>query len=823
MTIGRSFLRFAAAVFVALLAAGGCLAREAAAPGEGRLERASYLADRHQLVVAGWAAPAQPGVFTTNLVIRLGPQEIYRGRFERAERPDVVAATGRGDWLASGFTVRIALPRDAAGAQTVTASMRMGDGREIELPVDPAFRELTLPPARAQPRLLALSLLVLAALLPLVAFAGVLRRRRPEDPVGVSDPVRGRSAFAASVVASFLLLVAGGWTGSSIALLQDDRAVASHDAVPWAGTARVIRSDEWQVLTPLAIAQAQHRPAFPVVNRNLGTEGQNMLVVGMSGMPVAHLSALARPATWGFFALDLRRALAWSWWFPFFACFLALWAVLQRFFAVPWRLAAVLALTLAVAPYTVVYSGWPAYAAFFPLLGLLALERALRAAGIGAALAAGGVAGLAIAGFALVLYPAWQISLAWLFAPLAVAWVAVHRQDLRWGVPQVVAAGFAAAVALVVLGAWWQDAHEAVAAIRGTVYPGQRTTEAGGDADRWFLLKGWLSPVTMYRDSSIMPGGASDGGSIVLLVLPLLAAFLWRWRAVRRIDPIGAVLVAYLAIILAFMFVGFGPEPARWTLWRSTTSYRLDLALGAAQVLLLASLVAAGSVRAAHPLVAGAVTAGIALHAVWLFGRVPPAIAEMLVPPLLLAALASLGAIAWLLLRGRPAIAAAIYAAWMLAAAIPFNPLALAPRQLTAAPAIAAAVPPGQHVLVASERAWSMLLPAAGIPVVNSVFYVPPAAFWQRLDPTGSQRALHNRYQRLIVLPRPLPPGPAHAIASPRLDEVHLTVDPARFDFRLTGASFVLANAADAALLAAHPGLRVAAAKPGWTLYAVRP
>jgi len=152
---------------------------------------------------------------------------------------------------------------------------------------------------------------------------------------------------------------------------------------------------------------------------------------------------------------------------------------------------------------------------------------------------------------------------------------------------------------------------------------------------------------------------------------------------------------------------------------------------------------------------------------------------------------------------------------------LPVHPLALAPKQLAAAPAILAAVPAGRHVLVASERGWSMLLSAAGVPVVNSVFYTPPQAFWQRLDPSGSQRALHNRYQRLIVRPRPLPPGPDHAIDSPRLDEVHLSVDPVRFDFRLAGAGFVLANAGDAALLAANPRLRVAAAQPGWTLFAV--
>src|SRR5215831_21306058 len=40
---------------------------------------------------------------------------------------------------------------------------------------------------------------------------------------------------------------------------------------------RAVRSDEWLVTTPMALAQLSHRPRFPVVNTNIG-EGQNMLI-----------------------------------------------------------------------------------------------------------------------------------------------------------------------------------------------------------------------------------------------------------------------------------------------------------------------------------------------------------------------------------------------------------------------------------------------------------------------------------------------------------------------------------------------------------------
>ena len=100
-----------------------------------------------------------------------------------------------------------------------------------------------------------------------------------------------------------------------------------------------------------------------------------------------------------------------------------------------------------------------------------------------------------------------------------------------------------------------------------------------------------------------------------------------------------------------------------------------------------------------------------------------------------------------------------------------------------------------------------MALPTIGVPVLNSVFYHPQGSLWQRLDPDRSRRVLYNRYQRLLLtLGRPEGTA-AYRIDSPRLDEVVVTIDPARFDFRLLDSAFILAPPRDAAALQANPGL----------------
>ncbi|MEO7390773.1 MAG: hypothetical protein ABIU58_01280 [Ramlibacter sp.] len=838
MNASRQLLRMVLATFAFLVGGAGCGTAAAVTVGTGFVEEARYLADARQLVVSGWAAPEKASVFTTNLIVSLEGEEIYRGRLERSERADVVQSTGRADWLWSGFSARIALPtgtREAVGPQAIAARMRLGDGTEFELEVAPQARSIEVAAATPAPALWTRIALLLAMAAPLAALFGMPRAARWARPIaGISWGER--SLFGAAVVLSFLLLVAAGWTGSSLGILLDQSGVARHDEKAWLGELRRVRSDEWQVVSPLAISQAAHEPAFPVINRNLGPDGQNMLVIGMTGMPVAHVSAIAKPATWGFFVFDLRRALAWYWWLPFFACFGALWMFLHRFFAVDWRLAAGLALTMAAAPYSVVFSGWPAYTAFFPVAGMLAADGALRSrtwqhgAGMGALL------GLAIAGFVLVLYPAWQISLAYLFIPFALAWVTGKRKEFVFGAPQAVALALALLVAGVLLGAWWLDARDAVASIRGTVYPGQRSVETGGDIDRWFLIKGLMSPMTMYRDSSLM-WGASDAGSIVLFVLPAFAAVGARLLAIRRIDAVAAVLCAYVATALWFMFIGFWPELARWSLWGSSTSYRLDLALGLAQVMLFAWLAAPRNNGAAperdRPKLAIVVAALVAQHGAWLYQRVQPAIIENVPASFVVLSVLALGVGSYLLVRGRDVAFLAVYGALMLAAAAPFNPLGLATHAVAPGPALAQAVRSAEGsgtggksrhgVVVVGERNWSMVLPAAGLPVVNSVFYHPPETLWRGLDPEGKFRVVYNRYQRVLFTLAPLDSPAAYRIDAPRIDEVRVTVDPSRFDFRLTGGSSVLAGTADARPLARNASLEPLHVDAQWTLFAVRP
>jgi hypothetical protein len=297
------------------------------------------------------------------------------------------------------------------------------------------------------------------------------------------------------------------------------------------------------------------------------------------------------------------------------------------------------------------------------------------------------------------------------------------------------------------------------------------------------------------------------------------------------------------------MFLGFPQWLAHITLWNRVTAYRLDLALGLAQAGLIGWLIAPSAAlagAASSPLVAKKPTRLLlpalaalltALHAARQWRALPAPLADAVTPSLLLIGLAALMALTWWLLTQRRAAFLALFALWTLAPALPFSPLGQAPAYLALAPdlqaaGIADAPKPGAAwagVAVIDARDWAMSLPAVGVPVVNSVFYAPEPSLWQSLDPTGAQRPTYNRYQRLLLelaSPDNDLGAQGFAIESPRLDEVLVRFDPARFDFRRLGGQFVLLPARETARLTGNPSLaRVTAisANAPYALFRVQP
>lgn len=828
------------------------------AAGQGVLESATVNPDR-SISLLGWAVSNRPDVFVTYARVWLGDALIYEGRLGYATyRTDVAQSLGNPLWEISGFNLPIYVPDSVpAGEHRVRMEVMLGDQSRFEVQPLPGKDVIELPAAAASPSMRAKALFWLALALPLLVWLISPWRSNTSNTSNANQSYFGHGAeqerrsspwlttFALACLASFVLLVTGGWTGSSLPRLLNHTPLLEHNASVWLGQAQDVRSDEWQVVTPLAISQTYGPHPFPSINPLHGQPGQNMNVVGMTGTPIANAAAVAKPATWGFFFLDLRRALAWDWWLPFFACFGVLLALLQRWFSPAWKLNAVLAASVAFSGYSVSWSGWPAYATFFPVAATLAADSLLRARSWLAAISASVMLGWAAAGFVFVLYPGWQIPLGYLMGFLALAAAWQFRSAYHYRMLQIVGAVLACSIAALLLAAWWLDASEAIRTVSNTIYPGQRSLDLGGYADPWHLSKGLTNAITLYSASQWSI--ASDSGNFIYVLAPLLLATVIVWGIQRRLDAISLVLWAFIAFVCCYLFWGLPAWLARPSLWSMVPAFRLDVALGLAQTFLLAWLLlqwqrikthAHSAFNGAYPTSPSVLllNAAGALGAMYFVYSTATQFSSMLAPlqawlsPGLIGMIyAACAALAYMLITGRIQAAILLYGGWTLATALPFNPLGQAPSSIRTIETVAQAMQQQPHgqVAVVGQKEWTNALTSAGVSVLNSTFYEPPLAFWAQLDPEHRYVDQYNRYQHLdINLSEDATSlNPRHfSVGAPRMDRVELRLHPTQFDFSNLNVEFVVTNAAHAKALGLNPSLlRIAGEPQSWALFQVVP
>lgn len=832
-----------ATVFMALLLALPHAARaqqpQQLAPGTyGFVDAVAYDPTQGVVRITGWCYDSQNQRLPKDFLVRIGDSEKRIALPERKTRPSVAAYFKDSDNLALEFSLEVRYPRYLEGGeQAVTVIARFDDGARFNVNASSPLAGKVLGPDVPERHWLIAAAVACAIALLLLPGAG-----RVQERLG-TWVASHRRAVAGGIAGIFLVLVGIGATGSSLELLlgrtdQSGHPFLSADSAitHLAGQPRGVRSDEWMVITASALAQANHQPPFPVVNRNLGLDGENMMVIGMTGVPVLHISALARPATWGFFVLPLDKALGWYWYFPFFACLLALWWLLDVL--APGRPGRNLALSLlfCMAPYAAGWSQWPLYAVFFPSGALAATLTMLRQKS-GARLWALALAlGWFLAGFALVLYPPWQITVATLYALVLAAWLIDNRRQIAWGWQTPLALALAAALMGTLLWFWWQGAHEAIAAMRNTVYPGQRAALQGGDLSPLVLLRGFSNADTLSNlQGSVF--NESEFGSYFLLLLPIWFLCL---RQARDRGPAAWVLGACAAFSVFSVVFGIWGIPlalSKAMFWHYVSSSRIDLALALACLLVVALV----GWRQAAPAGAAALppssrTAGVVLGlftaalAALVVAGIPEDFYPRLTPAMLASMALAAGFMAYWLVQGKVAHSIALTAVVYAIAVADFNPVGLAPahvavndtvqRYVAGPPAADGTARPRRVLVLLPSTSHAMALAAAGVPVVNGVFYYPQPSVWRGMHLPAADQDTVNRYQHLTFVQGAIAAPATYRVMNPTPDTVRVVVDPRRFDFAQAGAEVVMGSARIFELRE-NPRLRLLGEYEGWAWYEV--
>jgi hypothetical protein len=536
-----------------------------------------------------------------------------------------------------------------------------------------------------------------------------------------------------------------------------------------------IRSDDYFFRFPLALGQLSHTPRFPVINTNYWN-GMNMLVQPQWDAPVWHISALARPGTWGYFFLGAQRGVAWHWWFQIFACFTTLYLLLVIILDGDRKLAAFGSFWFCGSAFVACFGYWPTYVTFYGALATLSAYWLLKSEKRWIQMTSGVLLGLTIAGFVMILYPPWQVSLGYLFFLILIGLIIRDRLCLsiklggaRW---KVISIGLAAVVAGIILGAYLSSSWADLKVMADTVYPGRRRI-TGGRFPFWRVFSGAYNLLTSFEGYALAkptPGGLLSINptlaSFFYLLFPALLvplAVLKRWR--KSFGLIGWLLLAYLAFVLVYFKWGLPHAVAMITMFSHTTATAM-LAVGLMSIILcLRAIQCARPMRGERagwweksiPLAAAAI-----VGAIFLVPGIVIAAGNNGAPAaqLILAAALAGGVASYFMIVGRARVFCALVAVAVLPIPWAFNSLSTnldyiykteLSQKIEELDKQSSTPPLWVCYDQSGGKYLGVLVSVLGGKTVSGIQWPPDPGFWHALDPSRSYEDLYNRFGHVYL------------------------------------------------------------------------
>jgi hypothetical protein len=565
--------------------------------------------------------------------------------------------------------------------------------------------------------------------------------------------------------------------------------------------ARLIRWDEAVVGTPWALSQLSHKPKFPVINTNIG-EGQNMLITPHA--PVLHIATLARPATWGYFVLDAQRGIAWYWWFPVFACFTVLFLLIKLLLNGHDHIAAFGAFWFSASAFTVGWSNWPAYFVLFPALGVVAAHWLLTSKRPWIQLLSGLLLGLSVPGFTMMLYPAWQVPLGYLVLFLFAALIARDRLHVtaKNGKGRVYSLAIALIIAIGVTVAWLLSCLPALRMMTASVYPGGRVS-TGGDFNFERLFRGVYNFITLY-DCPRALVNESESASFYYFFPAAFVGLLFAGGLIRQIGIVGKAVLAFILLMLFYLFVGFPARISQATLFSYIPSNRADLTIGLASIIASLQLLVVAHQRRQSTTpravlliafkVAAVTTVLFLMHARSL-GRIAGGF-----PSLTVAVAMSLimGAGSFALMAGLKRTFCTAVGVLVIATSAWFNPLATNLDHIykselaTKIQEIESERSPGDRSfwLCYGGNHEGALVYTIGGRSLSGIQWPPQLSMWRVLDPSGSFENTYNMYAEIYFAPVPSPNQIQFTASGPGI--LHVRVAPNNSAMRELGVRYVV-------------------------------
>ena len=591
--------------------------------------------------------------------------------------------------------------------------------------------------------------------------------------------------FIGIVILLFLTVMR--FHGDSIAFYYNSiqPGVGDELAEPIFGVMRAIRSDEFVVSTPNALASQYGSTPFGVYNDVLrGTDTLNLVTGVYLGLPTLILA----PWEFAYAILPTEFAYSFCWYAPLIFGFLMM---MELFYIISKnKLVSFTGSLLIIFSSWYLWWGFSSYFINAPGVVVCLYYFVKEDKNYKKVLYALGTA-ICFASFIVNLYPAWQVPLGYMFLAIGIWFIHDNWDRIKsfTKIDWMLLVG-ALILCFALVANYFLSISEYVEIINNTAYPGARL-----DSGSFFLNKLFYyiqSPFYAYKDI----GNPSEMGVFFSLFPIPTIAVLWCWIKEKKKDWLTAGLLLVQIPMLIYATTGVPEIVAKITLLSYTTAFRIVDIIGLIQIYFIVILFSRyKNTERFHWIVAVSLSVGTALVAVYYSWKNFPGYLNIIIMLIMAITITLLSfALMYKVNKKIQTITLISLIGISLFTGIYIRPISVGISAIYSKPVAQEIQKINQEDKNSKWIAYGggietpAFAVACGASTINSVNTYPNLALWEKLDTEGIYNEVYNRYAHIKVAFTNEPTSFTINQAD------YITINLSYADIAKTGASYLFVN-----------------------------
>lgn len=371
--------------------------------------------------------------------------------------------------------------------------------------------------------------------------------------------------------------------GSSISLWNTVYNTGITDNSILFGNWRPIRSDEWAVTTPFIFSQFHNGfKYFTDIIRGI----PNTEVFSLYGLPVLNILEIFRPFHLGYILLGLEKGLSFFWVARFIALFLVTFEFSMILTNKNKRLSLISAFMVSLAPTVQWWFATNGTVELFVFgeLAIVLLYKYMNTENFKSRLLILFFMMICAGGYILILYPAYQVPMFYVFLFLAIYIIVDNRKNCKITKKDIFSIIVMLLVFISLMTYAFFMSKETIISTMNTVYPGSRTENGGGAFKKYIS---YLTSIFLpYKELGLQRPTAEMATMFGLFPIGIISSILYMVKTKKK-DLLTIFLLIPYVILGVFAFIGFPDWLAKISLLSFCLPERPLLAIGFIDILLL--------------------------------------------------------------------------------------------------------------------------------------------------------------------------------------------------------------------------------------------